>query len=370
MVASSCGLITPFEDRPTPQIDGDGDTDADSDGDGDVDADGDGDGDPDADSDAEVETCVPDCEGRECGPDRCGGSCGAGCTGSLICSGGGCQAPAAGQWIEVTVETFMMGSPESERGHQANETLHQVTLTHDFVMLSTEVNQIQFETWMGYSNSYFSDEGPGSICGVDCPAERVTWSEAAAACNVISSADGLDPCYECEGSGMNISCTFSSAYSNPYVCPGYRLPTEAEWEYAARAGTTTATFSGDLESGRADCENSNAMLSQICWYCFNSGEMPHPVAQLNPNAWGLHDMLGNVWEWVHDRCETGGRDQCQDYMTEPVIDPFGNQSASNQAIRSGGFSSNAVLMRSAWRGLASYERNNNIGFRPVRTLFP
>jgi formylglycine-generating enzyme required for sulfatase activity len=372
LAATACGLITPFDDRPTPGVDGDGDgdgdIDADGDGDGDIDADGDGDGDPDADGDNDEE-CRRDCVDRQCGPDRCGGSCGPGCDAGMSCSGGQCVTPTAGEWIEITVQAFIMGSPEEELGHQANETLHQVTLTHDFLMLSTEVNQAQFETWMGYNFSHFSDDGPGDPCGVDCPAERVSWSEAAAACNVISAADGFDPCYDCDGEGLDLSCAFRDVYPSPYDCPGYRLPTEAEWEYAARAGTASATYNGDLESGRLDCDHSSEVLTPIAWSCHNGDDMSHPIAQLRQNHWGLYDMLGNVWEWTNDRCSTDGREHCQPFDDGPVVDPFGQPAGAYQVIRGGGFSANPIITRSANRGTATIERNNNLGFRPVRTIF-
>ena len=146
-------------------------------------------------------------------------------------------------------------------------------------------------------------------------------------------------------------------YASPYECPGYRLPTEAEWEYAARAGTTTATYNGNLD----DTGCSSTVLEPIAWYCGNSGDEIHPVGNLDPNAWGLYDMLGNVSEWCHDRYES-------DLGSSAVANPWGPAAGSYRVFRGGSWD------RSAWGTRAAYRfrrypdnRSYNIGFRPARS---
>ncbi len=242
-----------------------------------------------------------------------------------------------------------MGSPPGEEGRDDNETQHEVTLTQDFEILATEVTQSEFEAVMGYNPSHFSG------CA-DCPVEWVSWYEAAAYCNALSDAAGLDRCYVCSGSDEEVECEPGSSFTTPYDCTGYRLPTEAEWEYAARAGTTTATYNGDLD----DIDCSSAVVDPIAWYCGNSDDTTHLVGTRGSNDWGLHDMLGNVWEWCHDWDDV--------YPDGSVTDPWGPPSGSHRVIRGGSWNFLARLARAALRGRdrPAY-RYDNVGFRPVRS---
>jgi len=253
-------------------------------------------------------------------------------------------------WVAVAAATFTMGSPASDFIAGPSEAPHEVTLTRGFFMLETEVTQGQFESLMGYSPS------SASFCGDECPVESVTWHEAALYCNELSAVEALDSCYECSGSGHATRCTITSSVSSPYECSGYRLPTEAEWELAARGGTESATPGGDLD----DYVCSSTILDPIAWYCGNSSYRSHEVRGREPNALGLYDMLGNVREWCHD----GWRFR----VATDETDPSGDGPGALRVVRGGDYSTLAQGARSASReGYLPILRNGTTGFRPVRS---
>ena len=214
-------------------------------------------------------------------------------------------------FILVEDGEFMMGSPSTEEGRNNDETQHLVKLTKPFYLGETEVTQAQWNKLMGSSPSKFT--------GDTLPVEHVSWND----CQEYLKKAGS----------------------------GYRLPTEAEWEYACRAGTKTRFHSGDSDSN----------LDSVAWYDKNSGDRTHAVAQKQANAWGFYDMHGNVWEW----CE----DWYGDYPQGVVEDPQGPSSGTDRVLRGGSWCGVPRSCRSAFRSrdVPGYRYYNN-GFRVARTL--
>jgi formylglycine-generating enzyme len=251
--------------------------------------------------------------------------------------------PGGGDMILISAGTFDMGCTTAQQADgncSSNESpVHSVTLTHDFFMGETEVTQGEYQAVMGSNPSYWSN------CGSTCPVEYVSWHEVAEYANALSLLDGLTECFNCSDG----ECTTSNS---PYTCDGYRLPTEAEWEYAARAGTDYV-YAGSNTVG------------VVGWYDGNNTGSTHPVAQKLPNDWGLYDMSGNVWEWVWDWYDSGY------YSSSPSSDPEGPTSGSYRVYRGGSYFSSAQYLRVSFR---SYNTPTNryyyIGLRLTRTAIP
>jgi formylglycine-generating enzyme required for sulfatase activity len=216
----------------------------------------------------------------------------------------------------VPAGEFRMGSTD---GNDDERPVHTVRISQPFYLGIHAVTQGQWETVMGDNPSRFKGD-------VNRPVETVSWEDVHTFIDKLNAREG--------GTQYRL----------------HRVPTEAEWEYAVRAGSTTAYCFGD----------DHRQLGEYAWYSENAGGETHPVGRLQPNAWGLYDMYGNVWEWVQDWY---GK-----YTAEPVTDPPGPASGSSRVYRGGSWSSYAGRCRSAYRsGGAPVARHDDRGFRLLRT---
>jgi formylglycine-generating enzyme required for sulfatase activity len=217
------------------------------------------------------------------------------------------------EFVLIPAGTFMMGS---EDGDSDERPVHQVTISRPFYLGKYEVTQGQWQAIMGKNPSLFQG-------GPNYPVEQVWWTDVQAFLQRLNAKEGGEK---------------------------YRLPTEAEWEYAARAGSTTAYSFG----------NDAAQLKDYAWFKDNSGAKTQPVGKLKPNAWGLYDMHGNVMEWVLDWYGP--------YPATPVTDPQGPPSGTHRMRRGGAWNNAAAICRSANRYSAPGFRDDFLGFRVLRMV--
>ena len=260
-------------------------------------------------------------------------------------------------WTLIKAGSFQMGSPDDEEGHLNNESpVHKVKISRSFYIKTTEVTQGEWRALMGSNPSLFTE------CGDDCPVERVSWWESLEYCNALSRSENLEECYELSGCSGTLGggCSQNSGCHGDYQCgrikfkgpdcKGYRLPTEAEWEYAARAGTSGKNYSDKLDD--------------IAWYEGNSSKTTHLVGQKLPNAWSLYDMSGNVHEWTWDWYE-------ENYYSNKNLntDPVGPEKGKYHIMRGGSWSYSARYCRLATRiSGGSGTRYDFVGLRPVRSF--
>jgi formylglycine-generating enzyme required for sulfatase activity len=258
-------------------------------------------------------------------------------------------------WACVPAGSLCMGSPKSDREAAANERpVHKVTLTRPFLVQKTEVTQRQWRDLMKSNPSFLGG------CD-DCPVESVSWWEAVAWCNALSAREGLEVCYaprRCRGS-LGKGCAEGRGWcEGDYLCDdagfkgvackGYRLPTEAEWEHAARAGSKASR---------------HGAVDEVAWHFGNSGARRQGVGKKAANAWGLQDMLGNLWEWCWDFYDE------KHYRRGDQVDPVGPPAGEGRVLRGGSWRSGAADVRAVNRnGFRPGRRDGVVGFRCVRTL--
>jgi formylglycine-generating enzyme required for sulfatase activity len=257
--------------------------------------------------------------------------------------------------VQIPAGTFQTGSPETEPDRESDETRHQVTLTKGFYMGKYQVTQDQYQAVMWTNPSYFTTSVFVSGQTANRPVEGVSWYDAIVFCNRLSMAEGFSPAYRIKGSTDpsvwgTVPTSSNSTWNAVQIVEGstgYRLPTEAQWEYACRAGTTTA-----YNTGATISDNTG-------WYVSNSGSRTHEVGLKPANAWGLYDMHGNVWEWCWDRYGT--------YESGAQTDPAGAFSGSYRVLRGGSWNSYGQYLRSAYRDINYPDRRYRvIGFRLSR----
>ena len=290
-----------------------------------------------------------------------------GCSGKYLSGQGDNKTYAAPEMIHIASGTFQMGSESQDIActgcSWGEQPVHSVTLSA-FNMDKTEVTQGYYKMIMGVNPSNFWDNAGN-------PVEMVTWFDAVLFCNARSKHDGLDTVYQFTaifGKAGN-GCRKLSGLKIDFTRNGYRLPTEAEWEYSCRAGTTTEYYWGRNYPSLTDADTLT-IDSNAVWFhsvnIFRNSKMlgTQPVGSKKPNAWGLYDMAGNVWEWCNDYI--GG------YSAEAQTDPMGPDSAHSRVMRGGSWcdqSDNFVFrfLRSGFRSSDFPDHRTSFrGFRCVR----
>ncbi|QHT66140.1 formylglycine-generating enzyme family protein [Rhodocytophaga rosea] len=232
--------------------------------------------------------------------------------------------------VRIQADTFSMGKPMPVKG-EANEYPLHVVSTGAFEIGTIEVTQAQFEKVMGYN--------PSKNKSASKPVERVSWFDAIRFCNKLSEMEGLKPCYTMDAF-LGYQCNFEA--------DGYRLPTEAEWE---------------LASGKTSKEIPAAQVSEYAWHASNSKNETKATGLKKPNASGLYDVYGNVWEWCYDFYG-------EDYFSQsPVSSPKGPETGNLKVLKGGAMDADPQLNRSSYRyRLVPEYTSHNIGFRVARTV--
>ena len=239
------------------------------------------------------------------------------------------EPPPLVELVDIPAGVFAMGSDE----YDSEKPIHEVRISA-FRCMKFPVTRRLYQDMMGKDPGWPEGEAD------DRPVNQVSWYDAIDFCNRLSQREGLEPAYRRDSDNVSWDTTTD----------GYRLLTEAEWEYACRAGTQTRYSFGDDEN----------KLGEYAWHDKNSGGVPHPVGTRQPNPWGLYDMHGNIWEWCWDWYGS--------YPSESQFDPMGPPTGDGRVLRGGSFIvDGAVNLRSAIRdGIWPEIRNQGFGFRCAR----
>lgn len=255
------------------------------------------------------------------------------CLSSSSPSDSGPATAASSDWILVPAGTYTMGCTAGQGGCQVDEVpTTEVTLTRAFYLSPVEVTQQDYEDLSGTNPSAFDG------CA-ECPVESLTWLEAIDFANALSRLEGDEPCYLVDAGSVT--------WPDGAACTGYRLPTEAEREYAARAGTDTRYAGSDT-------------LDDVAWTGANSDGQTHPVGLKTPNDWGLYDMTGNVNEWTWDWYGP--------YPGGSAADPVGLEHGEERTFRGGSWNNVDAIVRVANRGRnPADEPFAGLGLRLART---
>lgn len=245
--------------------------------------------------------------------------------------------------------SFIMGSPSSESERSDDEIQHEVRITRNFDIMETEVSRFDYDLLKELTERKKYCYFPGFTEGKKEAANNINWADAISHCNRMSAHEGLEPCYVFNNNAVT--------WPRGLDCAGYRLPTEAEWEYTARAGRL------NLYSGSDNPD-------YVAWYSKDSNDLNHDgrdhgtlMKSKKPNFWGIYDMSGNVSEWVYD--------YYTNYALLPPVDPIGPVIGSQKVHRGGNLMDSTAPLRVASRGKVFYELHDgqqiSVGFRMVRT---
>jgi len=225
------------------------------------------------------------------------------------------------EFVHVPAGTFLMGTTDLQQGSSKEKPQHLVHISKAFYLGKYEVTQKQWMAVMGNIN-------PSNFLSPDHPVDEVSWNDVQ---------------------------LFIQRLNEKEKGNSYRLPTEAEWEYAVRAGSETDYCYGNDPEGE--------MLGKYAWFEQNAEQQTHPVGMLAPNAWGLYDMHGNVSEWIQDRYDK------QYYLNSPAQDPLGPETGHKRVVRGGSWINQAYSCRSAARGYYSPDyTDSDFGFRIVKSI--